>query len=109
MCGTGVPHTDLCSRGTFKKAPSISTTQNGFTMSRLSMFALMSALVSGSVYATPPRSVETQSRSSRTQPAETRPAETRPAETELSLETIEKRCAIAEARRAVGSQLRDNS
>lgn len=68
-------------------------------MSRLSIVSLMTALVSGSLYAAPTRSIEIQARSIQTQPA---------AETEISLEAIEKRCAVAEARRSVGAQLRDN-
>lgn len=68
-------------------------------MSRLSIFSLMTALVSGSVYAAPTRIIETSARSGQTQTAET----------EVSVEMIEKRDAVAEARRTVGSQLRDNS
>ena len=97
--GSGVHHTDFVSHGTFWKAPSSLTKQDGFTMSRLSIFSLMTALVSSSVYAAPTRSIETSSR----------PSQARTTETEASLETIEKRDAVAEARRMVGSQLRDNS
>lgn len=73
-------------------------------MSRLSIFSLMTALVSGSVYAAPTRTIETSP-----SPSQTRPIRTQTSETEASLETIEKRDTVAEARRTVGSQLRDNS
>lgn len=72
--------------------------QDGFIVARLSVFSLMTALLSGSVYAAPTRSVENQPR----------PGQTQPVDTEMSCEMIEKRNTIAEARRNLGSQLSDN-
>lgn len=74
------------------------TIQAELTMSRLSTLSLMTALISGSVYAAPSRTAETLQRVSETQPAEM----------ETNVQAIEKRNAIADARKAVGNLLREN-